>query len=226
MNAPLFDSRRAEIHMRIATEYEWRELTFLYIIGEGKAFEYIYNMVKEYDDPEAYWNGLQANTLYAEVHIHFKPLGGLEWAEIDYRYISIKDEKQQEDFYSFIRTYAPQKHKPKVEAQYVPEEAYEVPIERFPLQYYPPGFPKKHLTVYDKEMQMAYGIEPGFSTPIPDIKVVRLRLKKLLPRIGKPRVIGILNAFGMESLLDIGENMEMLYYLNAAVDQEYALLKE
>ena len=226
MDTPVIDSRKAKIKMRFSIEYEWRELEFLFIIGEGIAFENIYTFIKKYDSPEAYWEGLLPNVLYAEVHIHFKPLGDIIWDDIDYRYIAIPNKEEQEAFYSLIKNYAPQKHKPKVEAQYVPEEAYEIPIEQFPKQYYPPGFPKKYLTVYDKEMQMAYSIEPGFSTPAPDIKTVKLKLRKLLPIIGKPHVIGMLNAFGMESLLDIGINLEMLYYLNAAIEQEYALLKE
>ena len=209
------DTRSEQVQLRMSTELEWRTLYFRFFLGdEGDKYRKLHEFVKACNDPQCYWEGLAQDHLYCELHMdnsQFKPLK---------YYIEVKSLKAQEIFKTFITKYAPQDHKPDYQPQYVPEEAYEKPIKQYPAPYYCEGFTKRHHTIYDKEMFQAYNVIPGFSKPVPDIITVRNKLKSLLPILGKVHVVGMLRTFGMESILDIGSDVEMLYYLDSAVDQE------
>lgn len=211
---PLPDKEK--VHLRMSTELEWRELEFIFYYEEDyNAYTKLLDYTNKYHNPESYWEGFAQNHLYVEAQVESKAWYP-EWVLLYFEPGDV-----QQEFLNFIETYSPQTHRPRVKPQYVDPEVYYKPVRKFPEQYICTGFAKHYHTQYDQEMQHAYNILPGFSTPIPDVKTIQYKLRAMVRPLGKGIPINIMRAFDCDSILDVGNNIEMLYHISAAIDQTF-----
>lgn len=200
----------ADIQVKFSTEFESRHLFFTEDAQEK--YLYIREFVEKHSNNECYWEGLLPNHLYAEFNFD------IDKQHIAHHIIELEEPEEIKYWYSLIEQHYPQKHRPHRGFKYISDKEFVKHIPKFPAPYHPTGFTKIYHNRYDREMQAVYNVSPGFSTPIPDLKAVQTKIRKIMAYRGKPFVVKLLHKFNCSSILDIqGEN---LYHLDAIADFE------
>ena len=200
----------ADIQVRFSTELEPRFLFF--DLETQDKYNNLRQIIETLADNQCYWEGLEPDILYGEFNFDNDQF------KISHHVVAFEDKAMGEKIYNIIEQHYPQKHRPYMGYKYISDEQFVKEAKKFPPPYSPSGFTKIFDTRYDREMRAVYNIRPGFSTPVPDVRVVQRKLQIVMKMTSKRHVVGMLHKFDCSSILDIeGEN---LYHLDAAADWE------
>lgn len=200
----------ADIQIRMSNELEPRFLFF--DLETREKYLNLRKIIEAIADNQCYWEGLEPNILYGEFNFDN------DQTKVSHYVVAFEDKTIGENVYNIVEQHYPQKHRPYMGYKYIPDEQFVREAKKYPAPYPPIGFSKLFHTRYDREMRAVYNIAPGFSTPVPDIKVIQRKLQIVMKMMSKRYVVDMLHKFDCSSILDIeGEN---LYHLDAAADWE------